>query len=196
MGILMFLRITVLSFINFGRDNADSPEAHGRPDAGGATSTVSPVDVVNSSEVSPDDSQSAELYGQYEDEINGFINAMSLAIDDFMLPIMSDLTEDRRDQVKVTAINGFFGFFNYIMLMYKNADNGTNFLNDDQNFSLDGNDITVEFEALEPLDEDSVLIPTTTTSKIETTAEAEVKPAVDPIPDVETNPKSTKGKIE
>ncbi|CAB3226614.1 unnamed protein product [Arctia plantaginis] len=170
--------------------------AHGRPDAGAATSTVSPADVVNSSEVSPDDSQSAELYGQYEDEINGFINAMSLAIDDFMLPIMSDLTEDRRDQVKVTAINGFFGFFNYIMLMYKNADNGTNFINDDQNFSLDGNDITVEFEALEPLDEDSVLIPSTTTSKIETTAEAEVKPAVDPIPDVETNPKSTKGKIE
>lgn len=81
-------------------------QAHGRPDA---TATA---DVVKSSEVKPDDSQSSE---QFEKEIDGFINAMSLAIDDFMLPIMSDLTEEKKDQVKMMAIDGFGGFFNYIV---------------------------------------------------------------------------------
>lgn len=81
-------------------------QAHGRPDA---TATA---DVVKSSEVKPDDSQSSE---QFEKEIDGFINAMSLAIDDFMLPIMSDLTEEKKDQVKMMAIDGFGGFLNYIV---------------------------------------------------------------------------------
>lgn len=84
-------------------------QAHGRPDA---TATA---DVVKSSEVKPDDSQSSEQYGQFEKEIDGFINAMSLAIDDFMLPIMSDLTEEKKDLVKMMAIDGFGGFFNYIV---------------------------------------------------------------------------------
>lgn len=82
------------------------------------------------------------------------------------------------------------------IFLYKNADNNTSFTSDYENFSLDENDITIEFDSLEPMDEDSVFIPSTAASRVKTTAETEVIPVVDKIPDSKTNPISKEEKTE